>query len=148
MTRYKLFWEIDFDDKINLYFQTEHFCWEIVNFYQFFRFIYFKFISDPGLPDSDDYFRIQILLKVRIRPDPDPQHWCHSTCRQTVREGSSCLNPAVIRASGTKKESYLPGTWLPDGKLGLRELPEDVSIVRYRHLYFYRLSAIRCTVHE
>ncbi len=49
VTRYKL-------SQKGIYFSIEHFCWEVVEFDQFFKVVPHKLISDPGLIGSGMIF--------------------------------------------------------------------------------------------
>ncbi len=99
-------------DKRNLFYLTEHFCWEIVTFYQFLKKFYFKFLSDPELSGKNFSRSVSGSCQLfRIWPDLDPQHclghlmtgtkmvpalprvchsdlWFFSACRQFFREFS------------------------------------------------------------
>ncbi len=105
------FWVIIFLDKKEIIFKTEHFCWEIVKFYQFWSSLLQFIFFGSG-------------VRIRTVPDPDPQH-----CGKLSGTGfldvfpsyTNVLSVLVLRAHQWLYLTYTWPTWY--GMLSLVNSP-------------------------
>jgi hypothetical protein len=94
MTRYKVFQgSTVFDESEHIFF-NEHFCGEIVKFYQFFREVLLQIHLGPGTARIwNDFFRIRIRILLKVS---DPI-------------GSGSGSTTLVQAHNIK----LPSGWQP-----------------------------------
>ncbi len=97
ITRYKLFRDFFKIKSIYLYFLIEHFCWDVVKFYQFFR----QVLLQISFRIRNDVFRVPIQLnfgfdQIRIHntdniPIPQWVEKCGRRCNLMVNRKQDCF---------------------------------------------------------